>query len=157
LISHSGTNPLLVFYHPHATKRLTRALGLLSTRAALRKLIESDPRSPIRLSDHGDCDGTLFFKHAAELGLEGIDSKRGAWRLYLGGPPENWLKIKNMVEGKFILLGIEADESGIPEEAPQVRRCEAISGLQQTLMAIFSAVMSINDRPPCISYTCAAL
>jgi hypothetical protein len=32
-----------------------------------------------------------------------------------------------------------------------------ISGLQQTLMTIFSAVMSINDRPPCIRYTGPAL
>jgi len=34
------------------------------------------PRSPIQFSDHADCDGALFFKHAAELGLEGIVSKR---------------------------------------------------------------------------------
>jgi bifunctional non-homologous end joining protein LigD len=37
------------------------------------------------------------FKHAAELGLEGIVSKR-AKSLYRGGPSKNWLKTKNMVE-----------------------------------------------------------
>jgi hypothetical protein len=26
----------------------------------------------------------------------------------------NWLKTKNMVEGEFILLGTEVDDSGIP-------------------------------------------
>jgi bifunctional non-homologous end joining protein LigD len=34
--------------------------------------------------------------------------------LYRGGPSRNWLKIKNMVEGEFILLGTEIDDSEIP-------------------------------------------
>src|SRR3954452_8573107 len=47
-----------------------RQSPLIERRAALQKLIESDSRSPIQFSDHVDCDGSLFFKHAAELGLE---------------------------------------------------------------------------------------
>ena len=90
-----------------------RRTPLIERRAALRKLIEPDPRSPIQFSDHADCDGALFFKHAAELGLEGIVSKR-ARSLYRGGPSKNWLKTKNMVEGEFVLLGTEVDDSGIP-------------------------------------------
>ena len=90
-----------------------RRTPLMERRAALRKLIEPDPRSPIQFSDHADCDGALFFKHAAELGLEGIVSKR-ATSLYRGGPSKNWLKTKNMVEGEFVLLGTEVDDSGIP-------------------------------------------
>jgi hypothetical protein len=31
-----------------------------------------------------------------------------------GGPSRNWLKIKNMVESEFVLLGTEVDDSGIP-------------------------------------------
>jgi bifunctional non-homologous end joining protein LigD len=54
-----------------------------------------------------------FFKAAAELGLEGIVSKRPA-SLYRGGPSRNWLKTKNMVEGEFILLGTERDSDGVP-------------------------------------------
>jgi bifunctional non-homologous end joining protein LigD len=76
-------------------------------------LIEPDPRSPIQFSDHADCDGALFFKHAAELGLEGIVSKRAASR-YRSGPSRSWLKTKNMVEGEFILLGTERDSDGVP-------------------------------------------
>ena len=57
--------------------------------------------------------GALYFKLAADLGLEGIVSKR-ARSLYRGGPSRNWLKTKNMVEGEFILLGTEVDDSGIP-------------------------------------------
>jgi bifunctional non-homologous end joining protein LigD len=90
-----------------------RRTPLMERRSALRGLIEPDPRSPIQFSDHADCDGSLFFKHAAELGLEGIVSKRGK-SLYRGGPSKNWLKTKNMVEGEFILLGTEIDDSGIP-------------------------------------------
>jgi ATP-dependent DNA ligase len=47
------------------------------------------------------------------LGLEGIVSKR-ARSLYRGGPPKSWLKTKDMVEGEFVLLGTEVDDSGIP-------------------------------------------
>jgi bifunctional non-homologous end joining protein LigD len=90
-----------------------RRTPLMERRAALRKLIAPDPQSPIQFSDHAGCDGALFFKHAAELGLEGIVSKR-ATSLYRAGPSKNWLKIKNMVEGEFILLGTEVDDSGIP-------------------------------------------
>jgi ATP-dependent DNA ligase len=86
---------------------------LMDRRAALRGLIESDQHSPIQFSDHADCDGALFFKHAADLGLEGIVSKR-AKSLYRGGPSRNWLKTKNMVESEFVLLGTEIDDSGIP-------------------------------------------
>src|SRR5262245_28535136 len=90
-----------------------RRTPLLERRASLRKLIEPNPRSPIQFSDHADCDGALFFKHAAELGLEGIVSKR-AWSLYRGGPSKKGLKTENMVEGEFVLLGTEVDDSGIP-------------------------------------------
>jgi bifunctional non-homologous end joining protein LigD len=90
-----------------------RRTPLIERRAALRKLIEPDPRSPIHFSDHVDCDGAKFFKAAAELGLEGIVSKR-VQSLYRGGPSRSWLKTKNMVEGEFILLGTEVDDSGIP-------------------------------------------
>jgi bifunctional non-homologous end joining protein LigD len=76
-------------------------------------VLEPDPRSPIQFSDHADCDGALFFKHAAELRLEGIVSTR-VKSLYRGGPSKNWLKTKNMGEGEFILLGTEVDDSGIP-------------------------------------------
>jgi bifunctional non-homologous end joining protein LigD len=90
-----------------------RRTPLIERRAALRTLIELDPRSPIQFSDHVDCDGAKFFKAAAELGLEGIVSKR-ATSLYRGGPSRNWLKSKNMVEGEFILLGTERDSDGEP-------------------------------------------
>jgi bifunctional non-homologous end joining protein LigD len=46
------------------------------------------------------------------LGLEGIVSKR-ATSLYRGGPSRNWLKIKNLVESEFVLLGTEVADSSV--------------------------------------------
>jgi ATP-dependent DNA ligase len=66
-----------------------RRTSLMERRAALRKLIELDPRLPIQSSDHG----VVFFKAAAELGLEGIVSKR-ATSLHRSGSSKNWLKTK---------------------------------------------------------------
>jgi bifunctional non-homologous end joining protein LigD len=81
----------------HLDDQDLRRTPLIERRAALRKLIEPDPRSPIQFSDHVDCDGAKFFKAAAELGLEGVVSKRPA-SLYRGDPLRSWLKTKNMVE-----------------------------------------------------------
>src|SRR4029079_2417188 len=86
---------------------------LLERRAALWKLIHQDPCSPIQFSDHVEGDGAKFFKAAADLGLEGIVSKRASC-LHHPGRSRNWLKTKNMVESDFILLGTEIDDSGIP-------------------------------------------
>jgi bifunctional non-homologous end joining protein LigD len=97
----------------HLEGRDLRRTPLIERRAALRELIEPDPRSPIQFSDHVDCDGAKFFKAAAELGLEGIVSKRVASR-YCSGPSRSWLKTKNMVESEFILLGTERDSDGVP-------------------------------------------
>ena len=90
-----------------------RGQPLMERRAILRKLIKQDPRSSIQFSDHIEGDGARFFKAAAELGLEGIVSKRAASR-YRSGPSRSWLKIKNMVESEFILLGTERDADGVP-------------------------------------------
>jgi bifunctional non-homologous end joining protein LigD len=97
----------------HVDVQDLRRAPLFERRAALRKLIEPDPRSPIQFSDHAECEGLKFFKAAAELGLEGIVSKRASC-LYRPGPSRNWLKTKNIVESEFVLLGTEVDDSGIP-------------------------------------------
>jgi bifunctional non-homologous end joining protein LigD len=72
---------------------LTRT-PLMERRVALRKLIKPDPRSPLQFSDHIDGAVARFFRTAAELGLEGIVSKRAASR-YRSGPSRSWLKTKN--------------------------------------------------------------
>ena len=81
--------------------------------ARLRKLIRPDKRSAVHFSDHVEGDGAKFFEAAADLGLEGIVSKRVASR-YRSGPSRSWLKTKNMVESEFVLLGTDRDANGIP-------------------------------------------
>jgi hypothetical protein len=66
-----------------------------------------------KLGNYIACEALKFFKAAAELGLEGIVSKRASC-LYRPGPSRNWLKTKNIVESEFVLLGTEVDDSGIP-------------------------------------------
>ena len=99
---------LFAFDLLHLDGQDLRGQPLMERRALLRKLIKPDPRSPIQFSDHLEGDGARFFKAAAELGLEGIVSKRAASR-YRSGPSRSWLKTKNMVESEFILLGTERD------------------------------------------------
>ena len=72
-----------------------------------------DKRSPIQFSDHFEGEGAALFKAAAEIGLEGIVSKRSASR-YRSGPSRSWLKTKNMVESEFVLLGTERGLDGVP-------------------------------------------
>jgi hypothetical protein len=90
-----------------------RGQPLMERRELLRRLIRPDKRSAIQFSDHFEGEGARFFEAAAELGLEGIVSKRAASR-YRSGPSRSWLKIRNMVESEFVLLGTDRDASGIP-------------------------------------------
>jgi ATP-dependent DNA ligase len=85
----------------------------LRSTSARRSTRRGETLSPLQFSDHVDCDGAKFFKAAAELGLEGIVSKR-VQSLYRGGPSRSWLKCKNMVESEFVLLGTDRDANGIP-------------------------------------------
>jgi ATP-dependent DNA ligase len=90
-----------------------RGRPLMERRELLIELIRPDKRSAIQFSDHFEGAGAAFFKAAAEIGLEGIVSKRSASR-YRSGPSRSWLKTKNMVESEFILLGTERDATGVP-------------------------------------------
>jgi bifunctional non-homologous end joining protein LigD len=104
---------LFAFDLLHLDGQDLRRRPLMERRALLRRLIQPDPRCPIQFSDHLEGDGVRFFKAAAELGLEGIVSKKVASR-YRSGPSRSWLKIKNMVESEFILLGTDRDSDGVP-------------------------------------------
>ncbi len=93
--------------------RICAGIRSWSAGRSFRELIKPDKRSPIQFSDHLEGDGAKFFKAAAELGLEGIVSKRAASR-YRSGPSRSWLKTKNMVESEFVLLGTDRDSDGVP-------------------------------------------
>ncbi len=69
-----------------------RALPLLERKTRLRKLIGKDtPR--LRYVDHIETEGELMFKHAVQIGIEGVVGKR-ADSPYIGGRSKHWLKTK---------------------------------------------------------------
>jgi hypothetical protein len=87
---------------------------LIDRREALQGLIgESDPGSPIQLSEHMVGCGGAMLKAAAQLGLEGIVSKQVLSR-YRSGRSEQWLKIKCWPVDRFVVLGLEPGSDGPP-------------------------------------------
>src|SRR4051794_16287949 len=104
---------LFAFDLLHLDGQDLRRRPLMERRALLRRVGGPDPPRPIQFSDHVESDGARFFKAAAEIGLEGIVSKRAASR-YRSGRSRSWLKTKNMVESEFVLLGTDRDADGVP-------------------------------------------
>ena len=72
-----------------------RPMPLEERRARLRTTLRR-ARLSLRVVEHLDGDGEAIFRHACELGLEGIVSKRRDTR-YRSGRTLTWLKIKNPV------------------------------------------------------------
>lgn len=73
---------------------------------------ENDIEEPIIYSEHLTIDGQEMFKHAAKLGWEGIISKR-ADAPYKSERGESWLKIKNVIKGRFPVIGFVKDPTGV--------------------------------------------
>ncbi len=72
---------------------MTRAPGIEQRKARLAKLLRAIPDG-IADNQHFSGDGVIIFKHACELGCEGIVSKR-LGSPYRSGRIDHWLKIKN--------------------------------------------------------------
>lgn len=67
-------------------------------------------RSAIQFSDHVDGDGTALYEQAAELGLEGIVSKRAS-APYQQERSTSWLKCKAQQAGDFVIVGYTTSEA----------------------------------------------
>jgi bifunctional non-homologous end joining protein LigD len=90
-----------------------RKLPQIERKQALSDLLgENDIDHPIVYSEHLTIDGQEMFRHAAKLGWEGIISKR-ADAPYKSERGEAWLKIKNVMKGRFPVIGFIKDPSGI--------------------------------------------
>jgi bifunctional non-homologous end joining protein LigD len=74
-------------------------------KAALRQLLKNQPRNaPLRYTEDFEERGSAIFKHACELGLEGIVSKlRDA--PYRSGRSENFIKTKCHNAQEFVVAG----------------------------------------------------
>jgi ATP-dependent DNA ligase len=86
-----------------------RARPLIERRQNLQAILK--PGRELRFSDAFIGDGPAFFAAACKHGLEGIVSKRKA-SVYRSGRSSTWLKVKNITESVFLLLGLERDYEG---------------------------------------------
>ncbi len=101
----SGALVLYCFDLLHLDGYDVRAAPLRDRKAALAKIIAAhgDTRR-IRYSDHIEGEGEAVFRAAGRLGLEGIVSKRLS-APYQSGRTNNWVKIKAMERGEFVIAG----------------------------------------------------
>jgi bifunctional non-homologous end joining protein LigD len=91
-----------------------RSWPLSERRAALMDLVGChDPSCCVQYSEHVTGDGRSMFEAADRLGLEGIVSKRASSR-YRSGPSRNWLKIKCVARGEFVVIGAQPGDQGPP-------------------------------------------
>jgi DNA ligase D-like protein (predicted ligase) len=79
-----------------------RDLPLRKRKALLSEAF--DFGDPLRLSQHRNRDGTTYFAQAQERGWEGLIAKR-ADSHYRAGRSTNWLKIKSVNAGEFVVGG----------------------------------------------------
>jgi bifunctional non-homologous end joining protein LigD len=79
--------------------------ALVARKAALEKLLAGTAGDGmIRYADHFDGEGPTIVKHASELGLEGIVSKRRD-APYRSGRSDNFIKVKFHLEQEFVVAG----------------------------------------------------
>ena len=87
-----------------------RGIPLSERKQALGRLLETQPKQgTIRFSDHVQGSGEAFFRHACDLGLEGIISKR-ADQPYEGGRGKGWVKVKCLKRQEFVIVGFTDPE-----------------------------------------------
>jgi bifunctional non-homologous end joining protein LigD len=80
---------------------------LIERKRALAALLAGLPKNGVlRLSEHFDADGPTMLKHACNLHLEGIVSKR-ADAQYHSGRTSDWLKTKCTSNQEFVIIGYE--------------------------------------------------
>jgi bifunctional non-homologous end joining protein LigD len=89
------------------------AAPLAARKDALEGLLQAavTPTSPVHFSDHHEGGGPAFFAQAANLGLEGIISKR-ADAPYTAGRSKTWLKVKTSNAGDFEVVGFADGKAG---------------------------------------------
>lgn len=85
---------------------------LVKRKVLLRQLLAGavTNNSPIQFSDHVEGDATGLFDRAAEMGLEGIVSKRSGSH-YIPGRSREWLKTKALKAGDFVIVGYATSQA----------------------------------------------
>jgi len=91
-----------------------RGAALIDRKEALRDLIAGGSGvGSIRFSDHIEATGEEVFRHASELGLEGVVSKQRK-RPYRSGRSAEWVKAKCHEQQEFVIAGFTHQKRGGP-------------------------------------------
>jgi bifunctional non-homologous end joining protein LigD len=108
-----ASNPMTYFLFDllHLEGHNLRGLPLVERKNLLAKLLENGGET-VRLSEHLEASGELVFQKAAELGAEGIISKR-ANSQYTSGRSTTWLKAKCIHTQELVIGGFTLPSNGI--------------------------------------------
>ncbi|HKF74104.1 MAG TPA: DNA ligase D, partial [Stellaceae bacterium] len=91
-----------------------RGAALSDRKEALRELIAGGSGiGSIQFSDHIEATGEEVFRHASELGLEGVVSKQRK-RPYRSGRSAEWVKAKCHARQEFVIVGFTHQKKGGP-------------------------------------------
>jgi bifunctional non-homologous end joining protein LigD len=112
----NGRHDRLIYYVfdlLHLDGQDLRSAPLVERKRALAALMSELPKDGlVRLSEHFEEDGPTMLKHAEDLRLEGIISKR-ADAPYRSGRTGDWLKTKTVSNQELIVIGYEpSDKAG---------------------------------------------
>lgn len=77
---------------------------LVERKRALAALLDGAP-AMLRYAEHFEVDGEQMFRHACELGAEGVVSKRASARYHAGVRSETWQKTKCDLRQEFVVGG----------------------------------------------------
>lgn len=99
-----------VFDLIHLEGHALTALPLVKRKELLKKVLPSSAH--VRISDHVEKDGVLFFKLVKEKGLEGIVAKHSQSSYRMGGRGKTWLKIKTMLIQDGVIAGFTQPRVG---------------------------------------------
>ncbi len=99
-----------VFDLLHLNGHNLRGLRLVERKALLATLL-GEGGEFLRLSEHIETNGEVFFEKACELHVEGIISKRAGSK-YSSGRGGDWLKLKCVHEQEFVIGGFTLPSNG---------------------------------------------
>lgn len=109
----SGRQDRMVYYVfdlLHLDGQDLTGASLVERKRALKALLSELPKNSIvQMSEHFEEDGDVVLKHANDLHLEGIVSKR-ADSPYRSGRGIDWLKIKGTDGQEFVVIGYEPSD-----------------------------------------------
>ncbi|MGF7161305.1 bifunctional non-homologous end joining protein LigD [Rhodoligotrophos appendicifer] len=100
-----------------------RSQTLASRRLYLVELLERTAHPGLVLSEEIPGSGEAVFRHACQLGLEGIISKRKDLP-YVSGRTAAWLKTKCVLRDDFVVIGYEPGIAGSVNKLRVARRDE---------------------------------